>query len=1557
MLSRIVFIDSNVAGYQDLIPQLPAGSEVVLLNADQEGVMQVFTALRGKVELDAIDIISHGIPGVLMLGRGELNSTNLTDHAELLARIGKHLKPDGDILLYGCEVAQGNAGQAFIEQLAQITGASVAASTNLTGATNLGGDWVLAAQAGFVKSPALQLSYHGILAILTGTIGDDVLTGSTGDDTFTGDSGNDTLIGDTGNDIAIFSGNQADYEFSFNSESQVTVRDKNAANGDEGTDILVSIEIARFADGDIGVSQKSDEFRVNTFITDEQFDPSITALANGGFVVSWVSFSQDGNSYGIYAQRYDANGLAQGSEFQVNTHIANSQQNPAITALSNGGFVVSWMSSGQDGSGYGIYAQRYDADGVAQGSEFQVNTHTTNSQQNPTISALSNGGFVVSWHSNSQDGSGLGIYAQRYDADGVAQGSEFQVNTHTTNSQQNPAISTQSNGDFVVSWESNSQDGSGLGIYAQCYDADGVAQGSEFQVNTHTANTQSDPAVAALANGDFVVSWESGGQDGSGLGIYAQRYDANGVAQGGEFQVNTHTANTQSDPAVAALANGGFVVSWTSNGQDGSGLGIYAQRYDANGVAQGSEFQVNTHTTDIQGNSSVTALANGGFVVTWESSNQDGSGKGIYAQRYDDEGRTAGNLVLTGSAGDDHLSVAAAAMTQPANLLGMAGDDHLQGGAGNDMLDGGADNDLLAGGSGNDTLVGGDGDDVAVYAGNRSDYTLSLDSIGQITVHDTNPSNGDEGIDTLSGSMILRFADGDFTANVLSRGNELRINTYISNDQATASITALSNGGFVVSWGSSGQDGSGKGIYAQRYEATGVAQGSEFRVNTHTTFDQINPSITALSNGGFVVSWASLQDGGGLGIYAQRYDAAGVTQGNEFRINTHTDFDQAHPSITALNNGGFVVSWESNSQDGSGWGIYAQRYDVNGVAQGSEFRVNTFTDLTQVDSSLTALANGGFVVVWESAGQDGSGKGIYAQRYDAAGVAQGNEFRVNTQTDFDQAHPSITALSNGGFVVSWESSGQDGSGLGIYAQRYDADGVAQGSEFQVNTHTTNDQTHASITGLSNGGFVVAWASAAQDGSGTGLYAQRYDADGVAQGSEFRINTFTTGAQTDPSVTALANGGFVVSWSSSNQDGSGTGIYAQRYDVNGVAVETVVELTPVAAGVNHAPTLIAPLVDQAVQYDTVGWSYNASASFSDEDRGDSLSYSATLANGNPLPAWLQMGAASGVITGSPAIDDRGNYSLLVKATDLQGLSVSTPVTVAVTVFDAGQLLVSTDGNDTLAGTVSNDTVSYASATAPVAVSLAIGSQQNTGGAGLDTLTDINNLIGSDFNDSLTGDSKSNVLDGGAGNDKLNAGAGADIQIGGLGNDVFTVNNPGDVVIEYSNEGTDKINSSVTYTLPDNVERLTLTGSLSINGTGNDLINTIIGNAADNQLDGGAANDILDGRAGNNILTGGAGKDIFRFTTTGHVDTMIDFNVADDTIQLKNTVFTALTAKGTLAASRFRIGTQALDADDFIIYDDAAGALLYDADGDGPGAAVQIAAVGVGLSMTNADIAVI
>ena len=263
---------------------------------------------------------------------------------------------------------------------------------------------------------------------------------------------------------------------------------------------------------------------------------------------------------------------------------------------------------------------------------------------------------------------------------------------------------------------------------------------------------------------------------------------------------------------------------------------------------------------------------------------------------------------------------------------------------------------------------------------------------------------------------------------------------------------------------------------------------------------------------------------------------AAIPTGPEFQISSYT-YDrypynhQLDPDIATLADGGFVVTWHSAGQDGSEWGVYGQRYDAAGVATGPEFQVNTYTSNNQYNPVVAALADGGFVVIWQSDHQDGSYTGVYGQRYDAAGIVVGPEFRVDGSAYDYHRSPAITALADGGFVVTWTSQGQDGSGAGIYAQRYDASGVATGAEARVNTTTNSAQSDSSVSALADGGFVVVWAdqSGTADTSSTGVIGQRFDAAGAAVGGEFRVNTETDSTQDEPSVTGLQGGGFVVTW--------------------------------------------------------------------------------------------------------------------------------------------------------------------------------------------------------------------------------------------------------------------------------------------------------------------------------------------------------------------------------------------------------------------------------------------
>ena len=235
----------------------------------------------------------------------------------------------------------------------------------------------------------------------------------------------------------------------------------------------------------------------------------------------------------------------------------------------------------------------------------------------------------------------------------------------------------------------------------------------------------------------------------------------------------------------------------------------------------------------------------------------------------------------------------------------------------------------------------------------------------------------------------------------------------------------------------------------------------------------------------------------------------------------------------------------------------------------------------------------------------------------------------------------------------------------------------------------------------------------------------------------------------------------------------------------------------------------------------------------------------------------------------------------------------------------------------------------------------------------------------------GNAADNTLLGGAGNDKLDGKAGADTLVGGLGDDTYTVDNAGDVVIEQVGAGTDTVKATVSYTLGANVEKLTLGGTAAIDGTGNELGNTIKGNDAANalfglagkdSLTGGGGNDILSGGLGADTLTGGTGADSFRFDvleTTANKDTIRDFEHGIDRIELDHTAFAAFSghALGAIGAGELALGAAASTASQHLVYNGATGALYYDADGAGGQTQVQIAVFTASPGLTASDLVLI
>lgn len=406
---------------------------------------------------------------------------------------------------------------------------------------------------------------------------------------------------------------------------------KSAAGSPRSVAVEAALLLAllRTAAAPAGAQLAGAEFQVNTYTTDSQAHSAVASDPAGGFIVVWDSETQDGWARGVRGRRFDPEGAPLGGEFPVNTYTTLAQGIPAVAADGGGNFVVTWTSYQQDGNAAGVFAQRFAA-GVPQG-EFQVNSFTTSDQKGVGIAADASGDTALVWWSVGQDGSDAGIYTRRYDGAGLPVLGEQLVNVHTNGIQWTPAVAALGGDEFVVTWASYGQDGSGDGIFARLVDAAGLPAGAEIPVNSFTTGSQNAPSVAADAAGGFVVVWASAGQDGSAEGVFGQRFDAAGAPQGGEFRVNVATLGVQREPAVAADADGGFLVTW--QGQDGGNYGVFGRYLSETGTPASGEFRVNTSTSNYQMRPAVAAAGAGEFLVVWESAFQDGSGVGVYGQR------------------------------------------------------------------------------------------------------------------------------------------------------------------------------------------------------------------------------------------------------------------------------------------------------------------------------------------------------------------------------------------------------------------------------------------------------------------------------------------------------------------------------------------------------------------------------------------------------------------------------------------------------------------------------------------------------------------------------------------------------------------------------------------------------------------------------------------------------------------------------------------------------------------------------------------------------------
>jgi hypothetical protein len=576
-----------------------------------------------------------------------------------------------------------------------------------------------------------------------------------------------------------------------------------------------------------------------------------------------------------------------------------------------------------------IKLQQYNTDGSVKGSEIDVAPvydATVLSVSNPAIAIRSNSDdrASVAWEVNKSGDTD--IAGRVYQSDLTPVNNAFVANTTTTGMQVTPRVGIYpTTGHFMIVWEDQSGlDGSTNGIVGQLYSKTGVTVGAEKVLNLVKTGAQKSPDITGISTNHVVVDWL--GTDGH---IYSRKFDTTGNAIDDvkENQVNTTFQNDQKVPAVASTSVGTSVATWQSDGQDGSGLGVIAQRYDATGTKVGNELVVNQTITDAQQAPQIAVDASGNFVVVWQS----------YIAA-DASGITAEDIYFRLYAADGSpLTTELAANTKT------------------------SDSQLAP--------------DVA---------RLPTGQFGIVWTTYNDPAGNSQD------AMIRCF---DSAGNAISNKAEVFANTNKTEKQKNVRIAASGVTGFyLVVWDSFAEDGttpSSWAIRGQLFNANNCGPvGAQISINSTATGDQQYADVAANSKGDFLAVWSSTQaSANGYDIWARliKYDSASgnYTPQTEFKVNPIVSLEQSYPVLANLTDDGFEVVWRTYGEDEDSAGLKGQKLDAALALVGNDWLINLSTTGNQVDPAIAALPGGGYTILWDSPGQDGSGVGVIGRRFPA----------------------------------------------------------------------------------------------------------------------------------------------------------------------------------------------------------------------------------------------------------------------------------------------------------------------------------------------------------------------------------------------------------------------------------------------------------------------------------------------------------------------------------------------------------------------------------------------
>ena len=338
---------------------------------------------------------------------------------------------------------------------------------------------------------------------------------------------------------------------------------------------------------------------------------------------------------GIISKEYSSRTItsANGSEIKIKSKYGHLEK-PDIIINPRGDSFVVWQDKSSN-YGYDVYMQRFNKRGVPVGGAKRINQYRVNDQKEAKIAMDQKGNFVIVWQSYKQDGSGSGVYGQRFNMYGGKVRSEFKVNTYVPGNQTKPSIAMSNNGEFVIAWESEKQDKSAKSIFAQKFDNKNKKIDKEFQVNTNKIGTQSNSKIDIDRQKNFMIIWQSQKGDES-WDIYGKTFKWKGENEDEDMCINTIKELNQENPDIISTGVKRFMVVWENTGtheilktkvQNIKGQIIYNKR------KSGSEFEITESIFGHQKSPNIMKTEQNNVIiamVVWQNFNKFKDGRGWY---------------------------------------------------------------------------------------------------------------------------------------------------------------------------------------------------------------------------------------------------------------------------------------------------------------------------------------------------------------------------------------------------------------------------------------------------------------------------------------------------------------------------------------------------------------------------------------------------------------------------------------------------------------------------------------------------------------------------------------------------------------------------------------------------------------------------------------------------------------------------------------------------------------------------------------------------------------